>query len=221
MGGEDSEKHTVLVVDDDPENIELLSSCLRPSYRVKAALDGARALRIAGGDPKPDLILLDVEMPRMSGYEVCEQLKRHPSTAVIPVMFVTGKDDAEDEQRGLELGAVDYLTKPINSAIVQQRVRTHLALYAHQRELERHVQERTKELLDTRMQVIRQLGRAAEFKDNETGLHVIRMSHYSRLIAHAFTHNDAWADLILTAAPMHDIGKIGVPDRILLKRDKL
>ena len=132
-------------------------------------------------------------------------------------MFLTSRDQVEDEKRGLELGAVDYITKPISPPIVLARLRTHLALADQQRELENKVVERTKELNQTRLAVIRQLGRAAEFRDNETGLHVIRMSHYSRLIALAYTQDDGWSDLILNASPMHDIGKIGIPDSILLK----
>ncbi|GAB6041862.1 response regulator [Endothiovibrio diazotrophicus] len=215
------EKQTILVVDDTPENIDVLSGVLRPDYKVKAALNGEKALKIAAATPKPDMILLDIMMPGMDGYEVCRRLKGDPATRKIPVIFITAKSEVEDERMGLELGAVDYITKPISPPIVQARVRTQLALYDQNRELERKVAERTEELNRTRLEVIRRLGRAAEFKDNETGLHVIRMSHYARLIAEALNVGHDWAELVFNAAPMHDIGKIGIPDHILLKPGKL
>ncbi len=214
-------KQSILVVDDTPENIDVLSGVLRTEFKVKAALNGERALKIACSDPKPDMILLDIMMPGMDGYEVCRQLKENPATSKIPVIFVTAKNQEEDEQRGLELGAVDYITKPISPAIVKARVHTHLALYDQNRYLENKVKERTNELEETRLQVIRRLGRAAEYKDNETGLHVIRMSHYSQLIARVYGGNETWVELLFNAAPMHDIGKIGIPDGILLKPGKL
>ena len=129
--------------------------------------------------------------------------------------------EAEDEKKGLDMGAVDYITKPINPAIVLARVRTHLALFDQTRELEKKVLERTAELNSTRLEIIRRLGRAAEYKDNETGLHVIRMSHYARLIASHINANEEWVERLFDAAPMHDIGKIGIPDANLLKPDKL
>jgi len=215
------EKRTILVVDDTPEMLDVLVEILRPEFRVKTARKGERALRIASDDPAPDLILSDVEMPVMNGYQLCQQLKASPVTSRIPVIFLTSLNQVEDEKKGFELGAVDYITKPISPPLVLARVRTHLALADQQRELERKVLERTQELNQTRLAVIQQLGRAAEFRDNETGLHVIRMSYYSQLIAYAFTQDQSWADLILNASPMHDIGKIGIPDTILLKKGPL
>ena len=214
-------KKTILVVDDSPENIDVLSGVLSGEFKVKAALNGSRAWLMANKEPKPARILLDVMMPEMDGYEVCQKLKSNPATAKIPVIFITGKDQDEDEQKGLALGAVDYITKPISPAIVRVRIHTHLALYDQNLELEKKVRERTVEIHETRLQIIQRLGRAAEYKDNETGLHVIRMSHYSRLIAEALGYGSRFADLIFNAAPMHDVGKIGVPDRILLKPGKL
>jgi putative two-component system response regulator len=218
---EAKERAVVLVVDDIPENIDVLSGILRRDYRVKAALNGQRAIEIACGDPQPDIILLDIMMPGMDGYDICRRLKGDPRTSTIPVIFVTAKSEVEDETQGLELGAVDYIVKPVSPAIVIARVRTHLALYDQNRELERKVREHTDELVSTRLQIIRRLGRAAEFKDNETGLHVIRMSHYSRLIGEAMGATESWVELLFNAAPMHDIGKIGIPDYILLKPGKL
>ncbi len=214
-------QQTILVVDDTPENIDLLTEVLNPHYRTRIAINGDRALKIAFSDTPPDLILLDIMMPGISGYEVCEKLKSNPDTRGIPVIFVTAMSEISDEKKGLELGAVDYITKPISPAIVLARVMTHLALYDQTRELERMVALRTAELEKTRQQIIRRLGRASEFKDNETGNHVIRMSHYSRLIAQAIGMGKESVDLLFNAAPMHDVGKIGIPDSVLLKPGKL
>ena len=214
-------KQTVLVVDDTPENIQILNGVLRPHYKVKAAPNGEKALKIAQSTTQPDIILLDIMMPEMDGYEVCRKLKTNPITEKIPIIFVTAMSEVEDEKKGLDMGAVDYITKPINPAIVLARVRTQLALYDQTRELEKKVRERTAELNSTRLEIIRRLGRAAEYKDNETGLHVIRMSHYARLIAIHMNANEEWVECLFLAAPMHDIGKIGIPDANLLKPGKL
>jgi putative two-component system response regulator len=214
-------KQCILIVDDNPENIDLLSEVLRDEYRIRVATSGEKALKIVYSDEPPDLILLDIMMPGISGLEICRRLKSNPDRRRIPIIFVTAMSSTEDEKRGLETGAVDYITKPISPPIVEARVRTHLALYDQSRELERMVQQRTLELLTTRQQIIRRLGRAAEFKDNETGNHVLRMSHYARLIALAHGLGDESASVIFNTAPMHDIGKIGIPDSILLKPGKL
>ncbi|GAA6135825.1 two-component system response regulator [Oceaniserpentilla sp. 4NH20-0058] len=214
---DNAKKINLLVVDDTPENIDILSGVLRKEYKVKAALNGMKALSIASQEPKPDLILLDIMMPDMDGYQVCEALKANPFTSHIPVIFITAKSEEKDEELGLKLGAVDYITKPITPAIVLARVKTHLALYNQNLALEDKVRQRTEELHHTRLEIIERLGRAAEFKDNETGLHVIRMSHYSRIIASQMDFDDEWVDLIFHAAPMHDVGKIGIPEAILCK----
>ncbi|MGB4066123.1 MAG: two-component system response regulator [Azonexus sp.] len=214
-------KQCILVVDDSPENIDLLSELLRDDYRIRIATSGEKALKIVYSDEPPDLILLDIMMPGLSGLEICRRLKSNPDRRRIPIIFVTAMTSVEDEQRGLETGAVDYITKPISPPIVKARVRTHLALYDQSRELERMVRQRTHELLTTRQQIIRRLGRAAEFKDNETGNHVLRMSHYARIIAIAHGLGEEAANIIFNTAPMHDIGKIGIPDAILLKPAKL
>ena len=213
--------HTVLVVDDTPENIDLLSAVLEPYYRVKVATNGERALQLAMANPPPDLILLDVVMPGLSGLDVCKRLKAHPLYCHIPIMFVTSREQQEDEAEGLEAGAEDYITKPFSPAIVLARVKTHLTVYDHARDLERRVQERTRELQESRLEIIKRLGKAAEMRDNETGYHVLRMSHYSRLIALAAGYNEDQAQTLFFAAPMHDIGKIGTPDYVLLKPGKL
>ncbi len=217
----DSTQSTILLVDDVADNIDILNAILSPHYRTRVALNGEKALRIAGSANPPDLILLDIMMPGLSGYDVCQQLKANPDTRDIPVIFVTAMTEVEDEKRGLELGAVDYITKPVSPPIVLARVRTHLALYDQNRELARQVRERTAELFNTRQQIIRRLGRAAEFRDNETGNHIIRMSHFCRLIGAAAGLGEKSVEILYNASPMHDVGKIGIPDHILLKQGKL
>ncbi|GAD63470.1 HD-GYP domain-containing protein [Aquipseudomonas alcaligenes] len=212
---------TILLVDDIVDNIDILNSILLPHYHTRIALNGEKALKIVGSANPPDLILLDIMMPGLNGYEVCQRLKDNPDTRDIPIIFITAMSEVEDEQHGLELGAVDYITKPVNPAIVLARVRTHLALYDQNRELARQVRERTADLFKTRQQIIRRLGRAAEFRDNETGNHIIRMSHFCRLIGIAAGLGEKTVEILYNASPMHDVGKIGIPDHILLKPGKL
>ncbi len=219
MAIEDSRK-VILVVDDTTDNIDVLVETLKPYYRVQAATSGETALKIVARSV-PDLILLDVMMPGMDGYEVCRRLKADYTTRHIPVIFVTARVGADDELRGLEVGGVDYITKPVNPPIVMARVRTQMALHDQNRELDQKVRDQTRLLHETRLQVIQRLGRAAEYKDNETGLHVIRMSHYSRILGLAAGMGETEADLLMNAAPMHDIGKIGIPDQILQKPGRL
>ncbi|MBU1363966.1 MAG: two-component system response regulator [Gammaproteobacteria bacterium] len=207
---------TILVVDDVPENIATLAGMLRDNYRVLFATSGADALEIVR-QQQFDLILLDVMMPGMDGYEVCRRLKADIVTREIPVIFVTALTEVQDETRGLELGAVDFLHKPCHAAIVRLRVQLHIERHNRSHSLERLVQERTRELDETRIEIVRRLGRAAEYRDNETGMHVIRMSKSSRLLARAAGVSERQANLLLNAAPMHDIGKIGIPDRVLIK----
>ncbi len=214
-------RHTILVIDDMPDNIEVLRGILRPEYRVLAATSGQEALELLEGGLAPDLILLDVMMPGMDGTQVCRALKSNPRTVDIPVIFVTARGDEQHEGQGFELGAVDYIAKPVKPRIVLARVRTHLALSDQQHVLESMVRERTDQLYTTRLKVIRTLGQAAEFKDNETGMHIVRMSKYSRELATAMGMPGNWTDLLYNAAPMHDIGKIGIPDAVLLKPGKL
>ncbi len=214
------DKASILVVDDTPANIDVLVGILQPEYRLKVALEGQTALKIAARTP-PDLILLDIMMPQMDGLEVCRRLKADPATSSIPVIFVTALGEVQDEAAGLALGAVDYISKPVNAAVVRARVATHLALYSQARHLESLVQQRTAELEKTRLHIIQCLGRAAEYKDNQTGLHVIRMSYFAHRLAQAAGLSERHSQLILTAAPMHDIGKIGIPDQILKKEARL
>lgn len=216
-----NEKFNILVVDDTPENIDLLLEILKDDYKVRAAINGEQALKISRLRVAPDLILLDVMMPGIDGFEVCRQLKSDPTTSHIPIIFVTAKITTSDEIEGFTLGAVDYITKPISPPVVLARVKTHLALYDQNRELDRKVREQTKDINDTRLKIIQRLGRAAEFKDDNTGLHVMRMSHYAKVLGIAAGMSEVMADMMLDAAPMHDIGKIGIPDSILQKTGPL
>jgi putative two-component system response regulator len=214
-------KPIVLIVDDTPEDITILSAILRQSYRVKVATDGERALNLARAEPRPDIILLDIMMPNMSGYQVCRYLKEDLDTSHIPIIFVTAMCDVEAEAMGLEVGAVDYIAKPFSPPIIKARLKTHLSLHDQNRMLEEKVHARTVELHATRLEIIQRLSRAAEYKDNETGYHIYRIGHYTRIIAKKMGLSSERIELIYNAAPMHDIGKIGVPDRILLKPGKL
>jgi len=213
-------RQMVLIVDDDPINIKILITILKDDYDIKFAKSGEAALNLIEKFT-PDIILLDVIMPEMDGYQVCTALKENPVTKNIPVIFITAKNQEADETKGFEIGAVDYISKPINPAIVKARVKTHLALYDQKRELEKEVYARTKEIFDTRLQIIRKLSIASEYKDNDTGLHIIRMSKYCYIIAKEYGFSDYEAEILINAAPMHDIGKIGIPDHILLKHGKL
>ena len=203
-----TEKQSLLLVDDEPTNLRVLRTVLQEQYRLLFAKSGEEALQLLQKE-QPDLILLDVMMPGLTGFDVCARLKANPATSAIPVIFVTALKDEMDETKGFELGAVDYITKPISPAVVRARVKTHLSLVQAQ------------ELKQTRLQMIQRLGRAAEYKDNETGLHVMRMSHYAQVIALAYGFSEQKAEDLLHAAPMHDIGKIGIADNILLKPGKL
>ncbi|HLA30519.1 MAG TPA: response regulator, partial [Pseudomonas sp.] len=227
---------TILVVDDTPDNLSLMSGLLRGSYKVKLAHSGERALQIVSGEVKPDLILLDIMMPEMDGYEVLRRLELDPLSRQIPVIFLTAMTAAEDEQIGLDLGAVDYISKPINPAIVLARVNTQLQLkfardfLQNQNEhLEREVQKRTREVVAIQDVTIRAITSLAETRDNETGNHIRRTQHYVRVLAqqlqqHPRFSHELSADCIeslFKSAPLHDIGKVGIPDRILLKPGRL
>lgn len=227
---------TVLIVDDLPENLEVLGELLQPLYRVRGAQSGARALSVARSSPVPDLILLDVMMPGMDGYAVFDALRADPLTRDIPVIFVTALDGVEAEERGLELGAVDYITKPIRPGIVLARVHNQLELKRARDRLrdqnvflEAEIARRMSENLLIQDVSIRALARLAEIRDLETGNHVRRTQAYVAVLARRLATNPCHEaaltperiDLIVKSAPLHDIGKVGIPDHILLKAGKL
>jgi len=218
----------ILIVDDERFNINILVGILKTRYRTIVAKSGEEALKRAITSTPPDIILLDIMMPDMDGYEVCKRLKQAQETADIPVIFITAMGQEEDETKGFDAGAVDYITKPVQPEIVRARVRTHLELINARKQLqnqniilEQKVNERTRELTDSRQEIVHRLVSAAEHKDPETGSHIKRMSHYSALIAKAYGINKQGSEAVLLAASMHDIGKIGIPDNILLKQGAL
>ncbi len=230
------EPPTLLLVDDAPENLMVLSQALADRYRVKAAKDGLGALQIAAADPAPDLILLDIVMPGIDGFEVCRRLKSDPATAGIPILFLTAKTDSEDEQRGFELGAVDYISKPISPPLVRARVKAQLQIKAsadflknQNQFLEREVMRRTHEVRAIQDVAVLAVASLAETRDNETGNHIRRTQFYVRNLAtHLQDHprfktelDEGTIDLLFKSAPLHDIGKVGIPDRILLKPGRL
>lgn len=232
------DKHiaTVLVVDDTPENLTLMGALLRDHFMVKVANNGEKALKIAISDTLPDLVLLDIMMPGLDGYEVCRRLKATAATRDIPVIFLTARSDPDDERMGLALGAVDYITKPISPPILLARVNTHLALKAtadflrdKSAYLEREVALRTLEVQAIQDVTIMAMTSLAETRDNETGNHIRRIQLYVKALAERLRNhprfeavlNERMIELLYKSAPLHDIGKIGIPDSILLKPGKL
>jgi putative two-component system response regulator len=223
---------TILIVDDEPTNLSLLTHLLRPDFHVRAANSGERALRAAASAPQPDLILLDVMMPEMDGYTLLARLREDPATQEIPVIFLTALAEAGDEERGLQLGAADYITKPIKPAVVQARVRTQLEnkqardfLNDKNALLEAEIARRMAENDLTQLVSIRALAHLAETRDPETGNHINRTQNYVHILALRLREHPRFSafldqrniDLLRKSAPLHDIGKVGIPDSILQK----
>jgi len=223
---------TILIVDDEPANLSLLAHLLRPHYQVRAANSGESALRAAAAEPPPDLVLLDVMMPGLDGYATLRRLREAPATADIAVVFLTALADAAEEERGLQLGAADYITKPINPALVLARVRTQLLakqardwMKDRNAALEAEVARRMAENNLTQLVSIRALAHLAETRDPETGNHIRRTQGYVHALAQRLRVHARFADfldarnidLLTKSAPLHDIGKVGIPDNILLK----
>jgi putative two-component system response regulator len=231
-----AQRKFILIVDDTPANIAVVTGILKDIYRLKAATQGEKALALITASDPPDLILLDVMMPDMDGYEVCRRLKSNPDTADIPVIFLTAMTDADDETAGLDIGAVDYIHKPFNPAIIKARIHNHILLREQRhllqnqnKSLERLVEERTQQLSLIQDVTIMALTSLAETRDNETGNHIRRTQHYVRELAkHLATHprfshylTPTQIELLYKSAPLHDIGKVGIPDAILLKPGRL
>jgi len=225
-------RKTILVVDDTPDNLSLMSGLLKDQYRVKLANSGEKALKAVQGDNPPDLILLDIMMPGMSGHEVCQVLKADPATRHIPVIFLTAMTSMEDEQKGLELGAADYITKPISPPIVMARVKTQLenkAMADFLRDqasfLQAEVSRQTQMVRAVQDATVLAMASLAETRDSDTGNHIRRTQFYVQALANKLkTHprfgaflTEEMIDLLFKTAPLHDIGKVGIPDRILLK----
>lgn len=227
---------TVLIVDDNPDNLTVLGELLCERYKVRAANSGERALQLVMQAPLPDLVLLDVMMPDMSGYEVLHHLRAEPLTCHIPVMFVTAMSATEDEETAFELGAVDYLTKPLRPGVMLARVQAHLELKASRdrldaqsRTLQEEIAGRVHENQVMQDISMRALARLAETRDNETGHHLLRTQAFVHELARRAALHPAFSDalseadilLIAKSAPLHDIGKVGIPDRVLLKPGRL
>ncbi len=220
-------KPLLLIVDDNPTNLDVLVETLKHDYRLSVAKSGKKALEYVHRN-KPQLILLDVMMPEMDGFEVCQKLKASAETKNISIIFITALHETTNLTKGFDIGAVDYITKPFNPVEVRARVKTHVSLVEYRDNLEEKVQIRTsqlreanQELVDLQREIIQKLGKAAEYKDRETGDHVIRVSMYSGLIAEAMGLSPTTTELIRTCSPMHDVGKLGIPDRVLLKNGPL
>ncbi len=225
----------ILVVDDVLLNIKILSKTLKEHYSILVATNGADAIELAQQNADINLILLDIMMPDMDGYEVATRLKADPGTMKTPIIFLTAMDKTEDEAKGLKLGAVDYITKPFNKEILKARVKTHLELEEYRTKLERKVADRTEKLSKAvtdlakaasqikagYIEAIFRLTLASEFKDEDTGGHIKRVSYYTKELATAMGMDSEFIDTIHHASPMHDIGKVGIPDSILLKPSSL
>lgn len=231
------EKATIFIVDDTPENLTLVSTLLKPFYRVKVATSGEKALLyFAQHEAVPDLILLDIIMPGLSGFDVIVELKKNSKMRDIPVIFLTAMSRVEDEKKGLELGAVDYITKPISPPVLLARIKTHLQnkaiadfLRDKNEYLEAEITKRTQEISAIQYVTIFALTSLAETRDSDTGNHIRRTQHYVKVLAKKLqTHphfspylSDTMIETLFKSAPLHDIGKVGIPDSILLKPAKL
>ncbi len=229
-------RSSILVVDDSPDSLALLHGVLKDHYQVRLANSGEKGLALATGPYPPDLVLLDIMMPGMDGYDVCRALKANPISRDIPVIFLTAKNSENDEQYGLDLGAVDYITKPISPAIVLARLRTQLTLKTaadflrdQNAFLTREVMLRTKEVSAIEDVTIMAMASLAETRDIDTGNHILRTQRYVKALAWQLSTHPRFAkflntqtiSLLFKSAPLHDIGKVGIPDRILLKPGKL
>ncbi len=219
----------ILVVDDLELNIKLLESLLAEAgYRKVFSTTDPRQVAPLYKDLAPDLVLLDLHMPHRNGFQVMEDLREIERDSYIPVLILTGFPDHATRLRALEAGARDFLSKPFEHVEALTRIRNmievrllHNDAREQNRILEERVRERTRQLRETQLEIVRRLGRAAEYRDNVTGMHVIRMSHYCAEMARAIGWSEEECEMLLHASPMHDIGKIGIPDRILLKEGKL
>lgn len=219
----------ILLVDDEPANLNVLEDMLaQDGHEIRAFPRGEMAVEAAAEFP-PDLVLLDILMPGMDGYEVCREFKRHRSLAQIPILFLSALDGAQDKVKAFEAGAVDYVSKPLNEQEVKARVNTHLNLRTYSLSLEQLVAQQVQEISDAQMSVIFAMAKLAEFQDQETGQHLERVQGMSRLLAIQLRNNpkyrriinEQFIDTLYLASALHDIGKVAVPDNILLKPDKL
>lgn len=221
-------KATILAVDDTRQNLDIIISVLSGEYRILGAINGQAALKTAKKQ-QPDLILLDIMMPDMDGYAVCKQLKADAETSQIPVIFLTAKTETVDEIHGFELGAVDYITKPIIPPTLISRVKAHLSLRNYSSELEHQVAQRTHQLVQIQDATMLSMAALAEQRDPDTGNHIRRTQSYVQLLALHLQRHPRFTEqltaeaveLMHKAAPLHDIGKVSIPDHVLNKPGKL
>lgn len=215
----------ILIVDDAPENLRILSESLRSDYTIMFARSGPDALRLAATSPPPELILLDVIMPGMNGYEVCRRLKEEPCTRDIPIMFITAQNDEADEATGLTLGAQDYITKPFRASLVRNRVANQLKYKRYRDHLNDLVHERTRQLALTQEATIHAMASLAEWRDPETGAHIKRTQSYVKALAEYMAGLPKYKDQLdantiswlYLSAPLHDVGKVAIADTVLHK----
>ncbi len=221
-------KREVLVVDDDPTNLRYIHEILKDEYKIYLAPSGERALRFMEGRI-PNLILLDVAMPHMDGYEVMRRIKGREALGGVPVIFLTGMEGREREQEALELGAVDYILKPISAGIVKARVGLHIELESYRKDLESVVATRTAQLATTQDVILNVMANMTSIRDNETGSHITRTTFYVQLLVDnlrtldvpGYRLGEEYALDIVKSARLHDIGKVAVPDNVLLKPARL
>lgn len=225
----DLKQQHVLIVDDIAENIKVLLNTLKGLFSIQVATNGQKAIEIASTAPLPDLILLDIMMPEMDGYEVLRRLKANPVTEKIPVIFVTALNEIDQELKGLQLGAVDYIIKPINPDLVISRVCNHLELKRHRDQLQELVDEKTRQLKIAQEGAVEAMGIVAENRDPETGGHILRTKNYVKILAEQLSNSpkyqnaltDEKIEYLYHAAPLHDLGKVAITDTILLKPEGL
>lgn len=219
----------ILVVDDTKTNIEVLEGILSPNYDIYVALNGIKALDLVH-KVKPDLVLLDVMMPGMDGYETLRRIKSMPESEDLPVIFLTAKSDSLSEKEGLSLGAVDYIAKPFSPELVVYRVQNQLKFKRHRDILDSQVKDKTKSLRQTLKVMLTSLAALAEYRDNETGMHIRRTQMIVHRLAQVLSKHPKFREIIsspdvveyyATAAPLHDIGKVGIQDAILRKPGRL
>lgn len=222
-------KYKLLIIDDTPANIHILLEALRDSYRIQAATRGDKGLELARADPQPDLILLDVVMEGMDGYEVCKALQADVRTAKIPVIFITAQSDEEDEARGLAMGAVDFISKPFRIVTLKARIQHHLELRMLRDRLDQQVQEQVHEIINSHITTLFAMSQLAEARDDEVGVHLERIQRYCQLLATSLKESNSFPGLVddefirrvTQASPLHDIGKLAIPEHILNKPEKL
>jgi putative two-component system response regulator len=224
----DTSAHSILVVDDDATNLRMLQEILKPFYKVYAAPSGERALGFLE-NRVPDLIILDVEMPVMSGYELIKNLKDDPRFALIPVLFLTAQEGRDKEEEAFRLGAVDYILKPITTGVVRARVNLHIELGDYRKRMETLVEQKTGQLRRVQDSILDVMASVTSWCDGGTGGHIDRMTAYTALVVNGLAeHNDpgysfdpVYGEYVIKASKLHDIGKVAVSDSILLKPGKL